>query len=87
MALKARAPIQIIQALSMSNVNTRRIREATEHLARQSVMIERTSEAKNVYEEDNSGHQLEAPLSTFVNRCAYEVDNIPFQQQATDPLM
>lgn len=50
-ALKARAPMQIIQALSISNVNTRRISEATEHLAKQRIMTERISEAKKVYEE------------------------------------
>lgn len=49
-ALKARNPMQIIHVLSISNVNTRRTREATEHFARQSIVIESISEAKNVYE-------------------------------------
>lgn len=44
--------MQIIQALSISNVNTRRISEATEHLARQRIVIERISEAKKAYEEE-----------------------------------
>lgn len=51
MALNTKTPMQIIQALSISKVNTRRISEATEHLARQRIVIERISEAKKVYEE------------------------------------
>jgi hypothetical protein len=50
-ALKIKTPMQIIQGLSISNVNTRRISEATEHLARQRITIDRISEAKNVYED------------------------------------
>lgn len=52
MALKARVPMQVIQALSISNVNTRRMSDVTEHLARQRIAIERISEAKKVYEEE-----------------------------------
>lgn len=52
MALKARVPMQVIQALSISNVNTRRMSKVTEHLARQRIAIERISEAKKVYEEE-----------------------------------
>lgn len=52
MTLNTKAPMQIIQALSISNVNTRRISEATEHLARQRIAIDRISEAKKVYEDE-----------------------------------
>lgn len=52
MELNTKAPMQITQALSISNVNTRRISEATEHLARQRIAIERISEAKKVYEDE-----------------------------------
>lgn len=52
MALKTKTPMHIIHALSISKVKTRRMSEATEHLAKQRIMIERTSEANTAYEKD-----------------------------------
>lgn len=71
MVLKAKAPMQAIQALSMSNVNTRRVREATEHLARQIVVIESISDAKNVCGEEGSAWKSKAWPMACVIRYTY----------------
>lgn len=60
--------MQVIQALSISNVNTRRISDVTEHLARQRIAIDRISEPKNVYEEE----EFSLLLGCLVERvCTY----------------
>lgn len=50
--LKNNVPRQISHVLSRSMVNTRKIRETTEHFDRQSINMHRISEAKKLCEEN-----------------------------------